>query len=107
MKSFYTLLVAGMLAMAIVLPAAQARTFVPVHAPAKVTITDALAHQILVQMVGDFEAQLHRTLTTEILFKEYKEGRVSIQYLDFDGVVHLFSVTHEDGGTGIAVIEDF
>jgi hypothetical protein len=107
MKSFYTLLVAGMLAMATASPAVQARTFASsAHTYTKLTITDELAYQILDLASGELEAQLNTSLSTSFLMSEYKAGRVTITYLGDDGIGDVFHVNYQDG-LGTVLVEEF
>lgn len=107
MKAITKLLVAGMLAMGIILPGlhtAQAR--MTTCANAKIIISDQLAYRILAQVRGDLEAQLNQSLSTDFLYNAYKFGNAKIAYLgqNSDGY-HLYSVEYMDG-LGIIGLED-
>ena len=104
MKAISKLLVAGMLAMATAMPAAYAH--IPVHASARVTITDALAYRILAGVAGELEAQLGQSLSTDFLYNAYKNGQVQITYLGYDGIGYVFQVQYSDG-QGEVLLQEF
>jgi hypothetical protein len=110
MKAISKLLVAGMLAMATAMPAAYAcppgRAHIPVHASARVTITDALAYRILADVAGELEAQLGQSLSTDFLYNAYKNGQAQITYLGYDGIGYVFQVQYSDG-QGEVLLQEF
>jgi hypothetical protein len=114
MKPIYKMLVSGMLATATAYPALQARPLVStvgvlsqqqVTTRLGVQVTDALAYKILARVVGQFEAQLQQSLSTDFLFQEYKAGRIAISFIGNDGIGNFFRVAYVDI-LGIAMVED-
>lgn len=106
MKTVYTWLVAGMLAMAIATPIRNlaARPALEVCAQ----VTDALAYRILEEASGELEALLGASLTMNGLLADYHSGMIIIQSIGSQDGLEWFRVIHTDGGGEVLVsLDDF
>jgi hypothetical protein len=106
MKTIYTIIVMGLLALA------PCKAAVPTLVYSAATssligpeLTEARVRNILMGARPQLEAQLNRTLTSDFLYQQYQDGFAKLTYLGFDGTVHVYRVDF-GGGIGVSGLEN-